>query len=104
MSEDYDGTLDLNERRDAHPEEFEPPTPRAPFINPRTGKQQTCRLDPVKLDEFYDDPMTRSYGVDTGEFVNGWRKQELADGCPHCQQEVTENASEPDVMARWDMR
>jgi len=103
MSEDHDGTLDGNERREVHPEEYDR-APRAPFTNPRTGQQQTCRLDPTKLDEFYDDPMTAAYGVDTGEFTNGWRKQDLADGCPHCKQEVIDNASEPDVMGRWELR
>jgi hypothetical protein len=48
--------------------------------------------------------MTTAYGVDTGEFVNDWRRQDLRDGCPFCRNEVVENASEPDVLRRMDLR
>lgn len=70
----------------------------------RTGTPRTCRLDPAKLDEFYDDPMTRAYGVDTGEFTNDWRRADVRDGCPWCKGDVVENLSEPDVLARWGLR
>jgi hypothetical protein len=70
----------------------------------RHGRTRTCRLDPERLDAFHDDPMTTAYGVDTGEFVNDWRRQDLRDGCPFCRNEVVENASEPDVLRRMDLR
>lgn len=73
------------------------------FVNTRTGTLQTCRLDPERLDAFYDDPCTAAYGVDTGEFVNDWRKRDLRDGCPHCRADVAENLSEPDVLTRWEL-
>lgn len=83
--------------------ETEPSRPRS-FTNARTSVAQTCRLDPQALDMFYDDPMTSAYGVDTGEFVNDWRRKDIADGCPFCRQEVEDNLSEPDVMSRWGIR
>lgn len=73
------------------------------FRDRRTGRFRACRLSPSRLDAFYNDPMTTACGVDGGEFVNEWRKQDLRDGCPHCTADVTENASEPDVMRRWEL-
>ena len=70
----------------------------------RRGRFRACRLSPSRLDAFYDDPMTRAYGVDTEEFVNEWRRQDLRAGCPRCRADVAENASEPDVLARWELR
>jgi hypothetical protein len=70
----------------------------------RDGKRRICRLAPHRLTQFYDDPMTHASGVDVGEFVNDWRKQDLRNGCPYCRTEVLENASEPDVMQRWELR
>ena len=70
----------------------------------RHGVRRICRLAPDKMDAFYNDPMTAAYGVDTGEFVNGWRKLDVQAGCPYCRREVLENLSEPDVMERWDWR
>ena len=70
----------------------------------KRGKPRLCRLDPAKLEEFHDDPITQAYGVPTGDFINDWRKLDLRDGCPFCRAEVAENASEPDVMRRWEIR
>lgn len=69
----------------------------------KKGRFRACRLSESRLAAFYDDPMTSAYGVDTGEFVNDWRKRDLRDGCPRCRAEVMENASEPDVLARFEM-
>lgn len=80
------------------------PTRSNTFRDKKTGRFRECRLSPRRLNAFYDDPMTDAYGVDTGEFVNDWRKQDIRDGCPRCRAEVIENASEPDVMARWGFR
>lgn len=75
---------------------------RPAFHNKRTGRFQGCRLSDKRLTALFEDPM--SDGAPLGEFVNQWRKQDLRDGCPYCSGEVADNASEPDVMARWDLR
>lgn len=72
------------------------------FRNAKTGRFRACRL--AHLDDFYDDPMTVACGVDTSEFVNDWRKRDIREGCPRCRADVAENMSEPDVMARWELR
>ena len=74
------------------------------FINPRTGKEQTCRLSESSIAGLTEDPITEAYGVDCGEFINDWRKRDLREGCPFCRAEVEENLSEPDVLSRWGMR
>lgn len=83
-------------------EEYPPEEPIVEFVNKRTGEMQKCRLQ-EDAQALCDDPMTQAYGVDTSEFINEWRKMDLRDGCPRCQNDVMENASEPDVMARWDL-
>lgn len=50
----------------------------------------------------YDDPMNAECGC-LGEIINMLRKKDLAAGCPTCRAEVMENASEPDVLRRWEL-
>lgn len=69
----------------------------------RNGVRRICRLIPEKLDGLHNDPMTVAYGVDTGEFINQWRKRDIAEGCPYCLREVYDNLSEPDVLQRWEL-
>jgi hypothetical protein len=66
----------------------------------RNGKPRRCRI--ASLDESADDPM--NYGAPMGDIYNQARKDDLRDGCPECRADVLENASEPDVMSRWDLR
>ena len=73
------------------------------YHDPKTGRWKACRLSPTRLASLYDDPITVAYGVDTGEFVNDWRKQDLRDGCPYCLADAVENGSEPDVLRRWGL-
>lgn len=68
----------------------------------KKGRFKACRLSPERLDAFYNDPMTEASGC-AGDFVNDWRKRDLREGCPRCRAEVMENASEPDVMARYGL-
>lgn len=53
----------------------------------RFGILRTCRLDPAKLDAFYDDPITAASGC-AGEFVSEWRRQDVRAGCPFCRAEA----------------
>lgn len=76
----------------------EPALPPTKFINKRTGKEQTCRLDSAD----WEDPIMEMSGC-AAEFANEWRKQDLRDGCPRCAGEVFDNASELDVMERWEL-
>lgn len=69
------------------------------FRNERANKWQRCRLEATD----WDDPIMHESGC-AGEFANDMRKQDLRDGCPFCTANVVENASEPDVMLRWEMR
>lgn len=80
-----------------------PPEPPREYFD-KSGKRRTCRLDPSKLEEFHDDPITQAYGVPSADFINDWRKRDLRDGCPFCLAEAAENASEPDVLRRWEIR
>lgn len=78
--------------------DYEEPEPTV-FVNKRTGKTQTCRLESAD----WDDPMMVASGC-AGEFSNDWRVADLRDGCPRCTAEVEDNLSEPDVMERWGLR
>jgi hypothetical protein len=40
-------------------------------------------------------------GAPVGEIANQMRRKDLGEGCPRCTEDMIENASEPDVMARW---
>ena len=64
------------------------------------GRFQTafCRL--VETD--WSDPIMEASGC-SGEFANDFRKKDMRDGCPLCLGQVAENASEPDVMAGWEL-
>lgn len=102
MDEFEDG-LEEFEAREAYAQEQEKRPPA--FRNKRTGRFQQCRL--VKLHESLENEAEQAmmdYSGCQGEFENDFRKRDLADGCPHCTESVIENASEPDVMARWDLR
>lgn len=67
----------------------------------KRGRFRACRLSHVN--EFLEDPMTEASGCGD-EFVEEWRKRDLREGCPRCREDVMENASEPDVLARWGLR
>jgi len=69
------------------------------FRDGRSGRFRACRV--TALD--YDDPIMAMSGC-AGEFANDFRKRDLREGCPRCLDEVAENASEPDVMARMGLR
>lgn len=69
------------------------------FRNKNTSEWQRCRLQSTE----WDDPIMEMSGC-AGEFANDFRKKDLRDGCPSCTGDVAENASEPDVMLRWDLR
>jgi len=69
------------------------------FINKRTNEWQQCRMESTA----WDDPIMQESGC-SGEFTNDFRRKDLHDGCPVCTSDVMENASEPDVMARWGFR
>jgi len=69
------------------------------FRNKRTGEWQQCRLE----DTDWGDPIMQESGC-SGEFANDFRKKDLYDGCPRCNEDVADNVSEPDVMARWGFR
>lgn len=66
----------------------------------KTGRFRGCRI--AALDRCADDPMND--GAPMGDIYNDARKQDLRDGCPRCGEDVLENASEPDVMSRWELR
>ncbi len=66
----------------------------------KRGRFRSCRIN--NLDRCADDPM--NYGAPMGDIYNDARKRDLRDGCPRCKAEVAENASEPDVMRRWELR
>jgi hypothetical protein len=65
----------------------------------KKGRWQMCRLAATD----WDDPIMAMSGC-SGEFASDFRKRDVRDGCPFCRGEVKENASEPDVMARWGLR
>jgi hypothetical protein len=72
------------------------------YRDKKTGQFRQCR---VKSFTHNDDPMNDYAGSDVcAEIANDLRKKDLRDGCTECRREVAENASEPDVMARWDLR
>ena len=58
-----------------------------------------CRI--VALERCADDPMNAYAPM--GDIYNAARKRDLHDGCPRCRGDVMDNASEPDVMARWEL-
>ena len=64
----------------------------------KKGQWQRCRLASTD----WDDEIMRMSGC-AGEFANDFRKKDLRDGCTFCREEVGMNASEPDVMRRWDL-
>ena len=64
----------------------------------KAGAWQQCRIAATE----WDDPMMRMSGC-SEEFSNDFRKKDLHDGCPWCTGDVMENASEPDVMRRWEL-
>ena len=66
----------------------------------KSGTVRQCRID--QLDRCADDPMNE--GAPMGDIYNDARKRDLRDGCPKCTEDVIENASEPDVMRRWEIR
>lgn len=61
-------------------------------------RRAQCRLETTE----WDDPIMEMSGC-SGEFANDFRKKDLRDGCPSCTGMVADNASEPDVMARWEL-
>lgn len=68
----------------------------------KKGRFQRCRVE--ALHDTADDPMNDYAGSDVmGEIANDLRRKDLRDGCTRCRGEVAENASEPDVMARWGL-
>ena len=68
----------------------------------RKGRFQACRVNRFCCS---DDPMNASVPGDVlHDIVNDLRKRDVREGCPVCTEDVRENASEPDVMARWGYR
>jgi hypothetical protein len=74
--------------------------PATTFYINRRGNRVVCRI--AALDACADDPMNAYAPM--GDIYNDCRRADLRDGCPACIEGVTENASEPDVMARWGLR
>lgn len=70
------------------------------FRDKKTGRFRSCRVRDFLST---DDPITEMSGC-SGEISNDLRKRDLRDGCPICTEDVIENGSEPDVMARWGFR
>jgi hypothetical protein len=69
------------------------------FRREDTFEWQRCRLASTD----WCDPIMEMSGC-AGEFARDFRRKDLRDGCPHCSESVLENASEPDVLARWGLR
>ena len=61
-----------------------------------TGRFKACRMRSAD----WDDPIMRYSGC-SGEFRSMFRYKDIQEGCPWCLEELMENASEPDVLARW---
>lgn len=62
----------------------------------KKGRFKACRVRSFD----YNDPITVMSGCG-GEISNMMRRKDLEEGCPWCLEELMENASEPDVLARW---
>lgn len=83
-----------------HGPEPEPTDPTTTFYVNRRGNRVVCRI--AALDACADDPMNDYAPM--GDIYNDARRADLRDGCPTCTADVVDNASEPDVMARWGLR